>query len=170
MRKHVIAIDPGTTDSGVCIVRTEDFKPLWCAKVKNTELFDRVIMALEELQINTRSCALVIERMANHASASSFVFLTCEWIGRFDVLFSVTTMIGGASYVYRYEEYRFLCGKEYAHNDRGVKSALVDRFAYGETNYGKGSKKAPGWFYGFAADAWSAYAIAVTYIDREMEA
>ena len=167
LSKYIIAIDPGTTESGVCIVRTEDYKPLWCAKVKNIELFNQVIMALEELQIETISCSLVLERMYNPKAASSHVFLTCEWIGRFDFFFTVSTRIEGTSYVYRYEEYRFLCGKEYAHNDKGVKSALVDRFAYGEANYGKGTKKAPGWFYGFAADTWSAYAIAVTFIDRE---
>lgn len=166
--KYVIAIDPGTTESGVCIVRTEDYKPLWCAKVPNEELLDQVFLVTDRLQICCRDCVLVIERMYNPKAASSHVFLTCEWIGRFDVLFSQGAWLSGeTAYLYRYEEYRFLCGKEYAHNDKGVKSALVDRFAYGEANYGKGTKKAPGWFYGFAADTWSAYAIAVTFIDRE---
>ena len=172
MRDYVIAIDPGTTESGVCIVRTEDYKPLWCAKIKNEEVWKATQEQFDNLAYMgawIRNADLVIERMANHASASSFVFLTCEWIGRFDVMFE-TILLRKTSYVYRYEEYRFLCGKEYAHNDKGVKSALVDRFAYGEANYGKGTKKAPGWFYGFAADTWSAYAIAVTYIDREQEA
>lgn len=165
--KYIIAIDPGTEQSGVCIVRSEDYRPLWVAKLENRELCSKTLDKLEELQINTISCALVMERMYNPKAASSHVFLSCEWIGRFDFMFIVSTMIESTSYVYRYEEYRALCGKEYAHNDKGVKSALVDRFAYGEANYGKGTKKAPGWFYGFAADSWSAYAVAVTYLDRE---
>lgn len=168
MKDYVIAIDPGTTESGVCIVRTEDYKPLWCAKLPNIAVWKVAMTQLEKIERNARA-QLVIERMANHASASSYVFLTCEWIGRFDVMFE-SDLFSPTAYVYRYEEYRFLCGKEYAHNDKGVKSSLVDRFAYGQPNYGKGTKKAPGWFYGFAADTWSAYAIAVTYIDREQEA
>ena len=168
MTDYVIAIDPGTTESGVCIVRTEDYKPLWCEKIKNEDLFRAVCSSLRELKIQQTDCCFVIERMYNPKAASSHVFLTCEWIGRFDILLGML-FSRYAEYVYRYEEYRALCGKEYAHNDKGVKSSLVDRFAYGEGNYGKGTKKAPGWFYGFAADTWSAYAIAVTFIDREKE-
>lgn len=165
--KYIIAIDPGTEQSGVCIVRSEDYKPLWCAKVLNEVLFDQVCLVTEHLQISFRDCALVIERMYNPSSVSSHVFLTCEWIGRFDVLFSEKAWLSGeTAYLYRYEEYRFLLGKDYSHSDKGIKAALVDRFAYGERNYGKGTKKNPGWFYGFAEDAWSAYAIAVTYLDK----
>ena len=31
MTDYVVAIDPGTTESGVCIVRAEDYRPLWSA-------------------------------------------------------------------------------------------------------------------------------------------
>ena len=169
MTDYLVAIDPGTTESGVCLVRTEDAKPLWCAKLKNEDIYEAVIEELEILGILTRKVILVIERMYNPKAASSHVFLTCEWIGRFDTLFKLQTFIRDTEYVYRYEEYRFLCGKEYARNDQGVKSALVDRFAYGLENFGKGTKKKPGWFYGFGKDIWSAYAIAITYLDRETE-
>lgn len=169
MTDYVVAIDPGTTESGVCLVRTEDAKPLWCAKLKNEDVYEAVITELEDQWIESWQVILVIERMYNPKAASSHVFLTCEWIGRFDILFNLLSLKQGTEYVYRYEEYRSLCGKEYARNDKGIKSALVDRFAYGQSNYGKGTKKDPGWFYGFSADAWSAYAIAVTYLDKVLE-
>ena len=167
MTDYLVAIDPGTTESGVCLVRTEDAKPLWCAKLKNEDVYVTVTTELENRGIGSMQVILVIERMYNPKAASSHVFLTCEWIGRFDILFGLLPLKQDTAYVYRYEEYRFLCGKEYAHNDKGVKSALVDRFAYGWENFGKGTKKKPGWFYGFGKDMWSAYAIAVTYLDRE---
>ena len=169
---HVIAIDPGTEFSGVCLVRTEDFKPLFPAKLENKSLYPTVMRILRETGAAAGAmemCQVVIERMYNPMSAGSSVFLACEWIGRFDVLFH-RVFDRPTAYVFRYNEYRALCGKEYPHNDKGIKSALVDRFAYGQSNYGKGTKKAPGWFYGFAADAWSAYAIAVTHIDILTEA
>jgi hypothetical protein len=49
--------------------------------------------------------------------------------------------------------------------DSNIRQSLVDRFAPGERNYGKGTKAKPGFFYGFAADAWQAYALGVTYLD-----
>ncbi len=48
-------------------------------------------------------------------------------------------------------------------NDRTIVNALVDEFAPGVPNHGKGYKKEPGYFYGFKADIWQAFAIAVTY-------
>jgi len=61
-----------------------------------------------------------------------------------------------------------LCGSARA-KASNIIQALVDRFASGEPNYGKGTKKTPGWFYGFKADVWQAYALGVTYIDKQGE-
>lgn len=168
--KYLIAIDPGTTQSGVCIVRREDCRPLWCAKLPNEEVYTQVMRAAIS-QVKGQMILdfdLVIERMqGNGYSVSSDVFLTCEWVGRFDVMFHGTITGEPTAYVRRNEEYKDLCSNLYSHNDKGIRAALVDRFAYGMPSFGKGNKKNPGWFYGFAADSWSAYAVAVTYLDRE---
>ena len=56
------------------------------------------------------------------------------------------------------------CGSVKA-KDANITQALVDRFASGVPNHGKGSKASPGWFYGFKADIWQAYALAVYTAD-----
>ena len=50
--------------------------------------------------------------------------------------------------------------------DANIRQALVDRFAPGQPNHGKGTKDEPGWFHGFRADVWQAYALAVLVADR----
>jgi hypothetical protein len=52
--------------------------------------------------------------------------------------------------------------------DSNIAQALVYRFAPGQPNRGKGTKAAPGWFHGFAADIWQAYALAVYAADVEV--
>jgi hypothetical protein len=49
--------------------------------------------------------------------------------------------------------------------DSNIRQALVDRFAPGQPNHGKGTKKVPGWFHGFHSDIWQAYALAVYVAD-----
>jgi hypothetical protein len=72
---------------------------------------------------------------------------------------------------------RFRVGLIYRHNiklhhchsarakDTNVIQALVDRFASGEPNKGKGTKAAPGFFYGFRGDVWQAFALAAYVAD-----
>lgn len=49
--------------------------------------------------------------------------------------------------------------------DKAVKSVLIERFAPGVRNHGKGLKDDPGFFYGFVSDVWQAYALGVAYLD-----
>ena len=166
MKKYILGIDPGTKMSGICLVRSDDMRPLWYGKFENAFIRGEIVRQLAERGIAGKEVEVVIERMYNPYSADSNVFLTCEWIGRFDVYMREIT--GNITrYTYRYEEYKCLCANIYPRNDKGVRSALVDRFAYGEPNYGKGTKASPGWFYKFSADTWSAYAIAVTHLEKE---
>lgn len=165
---YLVAIDPGTKMSGVCLMDPNDMKPIWCKKVANELLIGEVMTAIYGYhQVGEETfLKVVIERMqGNNMPVSSDVFETCEWIGRFTEVFK-NCYRTDVSYVYRREEYKALCSNIYTHNDKGVRQALVDRFAYGQPNYGKGTKKEPGWFYGFSADSWSAYAVGVTYLDK----
>lgn len=165
LRDYVIAIDPGTTESGVCIVSSRDYMPVAFAKIRNEDV-PYWIQCKNPRMGNYEHIEAVIERMqGNYLHVGSDVFLTCEWIGRFDVELH-DLGITKREYILRREEYQLLCGKEYSRNDKGIRSSLVDRFAYGAPNYGKGKKTAPGWFYGFGADVWQSYGIAVAYIDK----
>lgn len=159
--RYVIAIDPGTMASGVCIVRKDDFKPMAFGKLPNGRLMMWIDSLLIEMSIAEKDAEAVIERMESHGQmVGSDTFITCEFIGYFTAKLEYMGL--PVSYVKRFEEKRL-----FGHNDAEIKRSLVDRFAYGQPNFGKGTKKEPGWFHGFKEDIWSAYAVAVTYIDRE---
>ena len=172
-KKFLFSIDPGTTQSGVCLVRKTDLRPLASAKVKNEEVGRWLSHEMTDHQLHFKDMDFCIERIqGNGYAVSSDVFVTCEWVGRYTHEYGILFGIGDKKgyfdpYVYRREEYKNLCGNIYSHNDKGIRQSLVDRFAYGEPNFGKGTKANKGWFFGFSADSWSAYAVAVTFIDRE---
>lgn len=93
------------------------------------------------------------------------VFDTCFWIGRFWEYAEIYRQGYQIQKIFRREEKLYLCGRATA-KDANIRQALVDRYAPGQPNYGKGTKKNPGFFYGFSADMWAAMAVAVTYFDK----
>ena len=163
-KPYLISLDPGSTQTGLCIIRKEDMMPVIAAKLNNEAIFDAISNQLYKIGAKYADCDAVIERIAGtFMNNFSAVYVTCEWVGIFKYEFMARGIL--PSFVYRPEEYKALCGNIYPRNDKGIRNALVDRFAYGQKNYGKGSKSNPGWFYGFSADSWAAYAVAVTHMD-----
>lgn len=159
----ILAIDPGSEESGYVIL-DNNLKPLDKGKVKNEKLLDDIQMGrFTSLSFDESITHVAIEMIASYGMpVGAEVFETCVWIGRF--MGDLEDRGLKPKYIYRKDEKLNLCQSMKA-NDATIKQALVDRFAKGQKNYGKGTKKEPGFFYGFKADVWSAMAVAVTYYD-----
>lgn len=154
----ILAIDPGNVYSGWVLMDEDTYQPLSFGKDVNEEVIP---------QIGLPATQVVIEMVASYGMAVGMeVFDTCRWIGRFEQIAEEEHL--PVSFVYRKEEKLDICGSMRA-NDATIRQALVDRFAYGTPNHGKGTKAEPGFFYGFKADIWQAYAVGVTYLDRKKE-
>lgn len=159
----LLAIDPGNKQSGYVLVEVIDGKidrVLDKGKVANRELLD--IIELWYLHITD----VAIEMVASYGMAvGATVFDTCVWIGRF--MQQVKTFIPNAYLhrIYRKDEKICICGSMKA-KDSNIRQALVDIYAPGEDNYGKGTKDNPGFFYGFKSDIWQAFAVAHTYVEK----
>ena len=161
------AIDPGNVESAYVTVGP-DYRPTKFGKVPNSEL----LLFLEEHWAAAPSIDhagvprhLAIEQVAAMGMAvGETVFETVHWAGRFHQAFARR----GNDRIHRVKRVPIKihhCGQARA-KDTNIRQALVDRFAPGRSNSGKGTKAAPGFFYGFRADVWQAYALAVYVMDR----
>lgn len=156
---QLLAIDPGDRVSAYVIIDA-GCRPVVFDKLPNEQLRD----AVEGYSVDQ----VVIEMIGHYGTgmpAGTTVFETCLWIGRFiEQLRDVTPVPSDPELTKRQPVKLHLCGSPKA-KDSNVRQALVDRFAPGTSNYGKGSKAEPGWFYGFHRDVWQAYALAVYAMD-----
>lgn len=158
---YLLAIDPGNVYSAYAIVDTEDYAPVRFEKATNRRVED-VVLGNRFLKY-----PIVIEQVGNYGMpVGREVFQTCEAIGRFSLLAEHTKVC--FERMTRKEVVVWICGTARA-KDTNVRRALIDRFAKHDLKNGKGTKNKKDWFYGFKADMWSAYALAVAYIDREKE-
>jgi hypothetical protein len=147
----ILAIDPGNTESAYVIVDEYNYKILEFGKVLNEELHNRVDATSRNVVDYDKT---VIEMVACYGMAvGKEVFDTCVWIGRF------IEITYNPELLYRKEVKINMCHTMKA-KDGNIIQALKDRFG------DKGTKKNPGFFFGFKADCWQAYALGVTYIDQ----
>lgn len=161
----VLAVDPGNIKSGYVIAEYDEndiTRVLRVGKVENAEMMQIISEAAESAETD-----FVIEMIAGMGMAvGAEVFDTCVWIGRFwerALARDFRTML----YIYRREEKLCLCASPRA-KDANIRQALADRYAPGQPNFGKGTKKQPGFFFGFSADMWAAMAVAATYYDKHV--
>jgi hypothetical protein len=152
----ILAIDPGNVESAY-VLMGENLKPVEFGKIPNEEMLSTV---------NTYNVLQTVDDFAIEMVASygmpvgESIFETVFWIGRF---WEETGNITRKARIYRKDVKMNLCGSMKA-KDSNIRQALIDRFGV------VGVKKAPGWFYGFKADIWSAYAVGVTYYDTVLKA
>lgn len=155
---RVLAIDPGNELSAYALIDADTCEPIDVGKIDNYDL-------RSELGYGTLSEGVdlgAIEMVASYGMAvGREVFETCVWIGRF-----IEVSDRGLLPIYRRDVKLHHCGSAKA-KDSNITQALIDRFAPGQPNRGKGTKTQPGWFHGFAADMWQAYALAVLVADRD---
>jgi len=146
-----LAIDPGNRESAYVLIGAQR-QPLTFGKVTNEELRNGLMSRLVNL-----ADGVAIEMVASYGMAvGADVFETVLWTGR---LYERSCTFGRVpQLVYRRDVKLHHCQSAKA-KDSNIRQALLDRFG------DKGTKAAPGWFYGFKADVWQAYALAVYVAD-----
>lgn len=174
----VLAIDPGNQESAYVLMDKETYKPIEFGKIPNEEMLDKI----KTLDYDN----LAIEMIASYGMpVGREVFDTCVFIGRcveagttkkakelqkelrgFDTINLVGAEKPFYEYIYRKEEKINLCGSMKA-KDSNIRQALIDRFAKFDFKSGKGVKSNQDFFYGFSSDVWAAYAVGVTYLDKQ---
>lgn len=154
MRRHILAVDPGTTESAW--VYLVGGIPLSHGKWPNEDVLSKLKASPlgDEL--------LAVEAVASYGMpVGAEVFETVFWSGRF-----VQAYDGPHVRVYRREVKLHLCASVRA-NDATIRQAILDRFGGKDKAIGK--KATPGPLYGIKADEWAALAVGLTVWDRERE-
>ncbi len=152
--RPIIAIDPGTTHSGVVVFDGADILFV-DSSMPNKEVL---------IELNHRYEAVAIEMIESYGMpVGKSTFETVLWVGRF-----IEKWSGRRYLLYRKDIKLFLCGTTRA-KDANIRQALLDLFP--QTGGGKtpavGTSKQPGPLHGVKSHAWSALAVAVTYFYGE---
>lgn len=172
----LLAIDPGTTHSGMVVYDTVARQVLDYGKLDNRQLVSDITdMHLEADKPAHLACEMV---GCYGQQAGRSLFMTCVWVGRFieawDGPYNLILRRGrwGPEPETTGAEGRFdgvtmcLCGSARV-TDANVRQAIIDRFP--ATGGGKtpqiGLKAQPGPLFGVRKDAWSALAVALTFAE-----
>lgn len=146
---RVLALDPGTTQSGWVIYDTGAKRVLGSGVRDNED----ILRWLPCTPAQPHADLLAIERFAAMGmTVGQEVFDTCEWCGRFRQAWHTPAAVWR---VFRRDVKMHLCGDSRA-KDPNIRQAIIDMLGV------PGTKKAPGPTYGVTSHAWSALAVAIT--------
>ena len=148
---RVLAIDPGTTQSGWVVY--ED------GVVESSGVDDNYEIRGWLRRWLSTDDSLALEMIASYGMVvGKEVFETCVWIGRFQEAWCNQKV----SKVYRRDVKLHLCGSVRA-KDANIRRALIDKLGP------QGTKKEPGPTYGVKSHAWAALAVAVTFAETKKD-
>ena len=166
-KEYILGIDPSNKASAFCLVELPSLKPVIFGFMEE----DKLLEFVGDLPCPTYVDNLAVEGLSNQGHiVGKDVFDTAYLVGRILERASLVPVLNGSHYkdikiIYRNQEKKVMCGKVARVNDKDIRNALIERFAPNVPNKGKGTKKNQGWFYGFKADIWQAYAVAITYYE-----
>jgi len=142
----ILAIDPGTTHSGVVVFDGCGAREAYVAP--NDQVIQHIqLWAWPDI---------AIEMIASYGMpVGAEVFETVRWIGRFQQAFHFPERV---KLVFRKDVKMHLCGTPRA-KDANIRQALIDKLG------APGTKKDPGPTYGVKSHAWAALAVAVTAME-----
>lgn len=153
----LLSLDVGTTESAFCIIDIDTYKPLKFGKISNEEL----LKIVKEEQYDE----MVYEEFQSYGMPIGQTTITSiTWNGRY--IQSTLDRNKPVFRVYRKDEKINLCRTMKA-KDSNIRQALIDRFATFDFKNGKGVKGNKDFFYGFSKDVWAAFAVGITYLDKE---
>lgn len=156
MTLTILAIDPGTTQSGYCVYE--------CGQVTTSGVKDNVeMLAFVESAARFRHVQyLAIEMVASYGMAvGAETFRTVWWTGRFAERWSAKSGRLPVE-VFRKDVKLHLCGTTKA-KDKNIRQALIDRYGgEGGKEAAVGRKATPGPLYGVRSHIWPALAVAIT--------
>lgn len=142
----ILAIDPGTTQSGFVQFDSDACRVLTAGVCPNEDMLRYV----REQPVSRRLAIEKVEAMGMAVGAE--VFETVHWSGRFFQAWPWPTPV---LRITRRQVKLHLCGSMKA-KDPNIRQALIDTLG------APGTKKAPGATYGVTSHAWAALAVAVT--------
>lgn len=142
----LVCIDPGTTESGWCVMRGRQV--IRSGITRNLELLERV-------KATGEGNRLAIEMIASYGMpVGAETFETCVWIGRFQQAWHSPDEV---RLVLRRDVKLHLCGSSRA-KDPNIRQALLDLLGP------QGTRKDPGPLYGVKSHAWAAVAVGATVL------
>ena len=145
----IIAIDPGTTESGYVVMDGMDIVESGIAPNDET--------ILNVLDIYSCGRTLAIEMIASYGMAvGASTFETCVWIGRFTEHWQPRPY----QLIYRKDAKMHLCRSMRA-KDKNIRQAIMDKYG-SERSIAIGTKKNQGPLYGISKHMWSALAVGLT--------